>query len=150
MKQIAIRTLVALALVTGMVFAQGPGLGLGKAGLRGAGRRVANQLDLTDAQKQQARSIMEQTRRDAAPLRQELKQNRKALNEAVQAGKSEAEIRQLAAAQGNTLGQLLALRSQARARMVSQLTPEQKAKAAQLREQVREKMQRRLEKRKAG
>jgi len=96
-----------------------------------AGSAIAQKLNLTPEQRAQAKAIFSQTRRDAQPLRQELKQNRQAMAQAIASGKGEAEIRQLATAQGNTLGQLIALRSQARARFVSQLTPEQKAQATE-------------------
>jgi Spy/CpxP family protein refolding chaperone len=86
-------------------------------------------LNLTPEQKAQAKQIFSQARRDARPLRQEIKQNRQAIALAITSGKSEAEIRQLSAAQGNAMGQLIALRSQAHARFIAQLTPEQKAQA---------------------
>lgn len=95
--------------------------------LLAAGSAAAQKPNLTPEQKAQAKEIFAQARRDAQPLRQELRQNRHAMAQAVAAGKSEAEIRQLATAQGNTLGQLIAIRSQARARFAAQLTPEQKA-----------------------
>ena len=87
-------------------------------------------LNLTLEQKAQAKQIFSQARRDARPLRQEIKQNRQAIALAIASGKSEAEIRQLSAAQGNAMGQLIALRSQARERFIAQLTPAQKAQAA--------------------
>jgi Spy/CpxP family protein refolding chaperone len=95
--------------------------------LMAAGSAFAQKPNLTPEQKAQAKEIFAQARRDAQPLRQELKQNRQAMAQAVAAGKSESEIRQLATAQGNTLGQIIAIRSQARARFAAQLTPEQKA-----------------------
>lgn len=95
--------------------------------LLAAGAAFAQKPNLTPEQKAQAKEIFGQARRDAQPLRQELRLNRQAMAQAVTAGKREAEIRQLATAQGNTLGQLIAIRSQARARVAAQLTPEQKA-----------------------
>jgi Spy/CpxP family protein refolding chaperone len=99
--------------------------------------------NLTPEQKAQRKAIFTQARRDAAPLRQELKQNRQALQQAIQSGRSDAEIQQLAAAQGNTMGQLIALRSQATAKFAAQLTPEQKAQIGQRRGQFRSQMLRR-------
>ena len=105
-------------------------------------QRVIRQLNLTADQKQQAKAIMQQAKADAQPLRQELKQNRQAMDQAIQSGAGEAQIRQLAATQGNILGQIVAVRSQARARFNALLTPEQKAKAEAMRSQFRGRMQR--------
>ena len=51
---------------------------------------------------------------------------------------------------GTWQGQLLDIRSEARAKVYALLTPEQKAKADEMREKVRERMKQRFEKRKAN
>ena len=109
-----------------------------------AGAAFAQKLNLSPEQKEQAKAIFSQVRQDAQPLRQELRRNRQAMTQAIAAGKSESEIRQLATAQGNTVGQIIALRSQARARFAAQLTPEQKARLGERNGAL----QRRLERRK--
>ena len=109
-----------------------------------AGAAFAQKLNLSPEQKEQATAIFSQARQDAQPLRQELRRNRQAMTQAIAAGKSESEIRQLATAQGNTVGQIIALRSQARARFAAQLTPEQKARLGERNGAL----QRRLERRK--
>lgn len=149
MSYMPIRILTALALAAGLTYAQGVA-STKPVRQKMLGQKLVRQLNLTDAQKQQSKAIVQQARRDSEPLKQELKQNRKAMSEAVQSGKNESEIRQLAAAQGATLGQLIAVRSQARARFLAQLTPEQKAKAAEARQQIRQKLQRKQEKRLPG
>ena len=108
--------------------------------LLGAASVFAQAPNLTPEQKAQAKAIFAQARRDAAPLRQELKQNRQALAQAVAAGKSDAEIQQLAAAQGNTVGQMIGLRAQAMARFAAQLTPEQKAWLAEHKGQLQRRL----------
>jgi Spy/CpxP family protein refolding chaperone len=109
-----------------MVFAQAPSTtaqpGGGKAAVR---RRIAQALNLTDAQKQQAQAIIQQTRQTVQPLRQQAKQNRQALMAAIQAGKGDVEIHQLALTQGNLAGQLVAARAEALAKFYGTLTPEQ-------------------------
>ena len=137
------------ALAAGMVFAQAPSTtaptGSGKAPVR---RRIAQALNLTDTQKQQAQAIIRQTRLTVQPLRQELKQNRQALMAAVKAGKGDVEIHQLALTQGNLAGQLVAARTEALAKFYSTLTPEQRAKAdlmgQKLRQMIRQRIQQRL------
>lgn len=145
------RTLAVTVLAAGMAFSQGgPRARFGRPGAQALRQRVANQLNLTADQKAQAKAIAEQARRDAAPLRAELKQNRQAMRDAVSTGKGESEINQLAARQGAIQGQLAAVRAKARAQFNAQLTPEQKAKAVELRQQMRSRMQQRMNKRNAG
>ena len=110
-------------------------------------RRIAQALNLTDAQKQQAQAIIQQTRQTLQPLRQQSKQNRQALMAAIQAGKSEVEIHQLALTQGNLAGQLVAARAEALAKFYSTLTPEQRAKAVQMRQQIRQAIKQRIQQR---
>jgi Spy/CpxP family protein refolding chaperone len=74
-----------------------------------------------------------------------LKANREALAAAVKAN-DVAQIHSLSAQRGNLQGQLLGIRSEARAKVYATLTPEQKAKADQIRERVKQ----RIEKRKAA
>jgi protein CpxP len=99
--------------------------------------RLATQLNLTDDQKQQAKAIMQSARESTRPIAQELRQNRQALNEAVKAGKPEADIDQLAANTGRLMGQMTAIRTKSFAKVYALLTPEQRTKADQLRGQHR-------------
>jgi Spy/CpxP family protein refolding chaperone len=110
-------------------------------------RRIAQALNLTDAQKQQAQAIIQQTRQTVQPLRQQSKQNRQALMAAIQAGKGDVEIHQLALTQGNLAGQLVAARAEALAKFYGTLTPEQRAKAVQMRQQVRQMIKQRIQQR---
>jgi Spy/CpxP family protein refolding chaperone len=94
-----------------------------------ARRQMMKDLALTPTQKQQARTIAQNTRQQAQPLTQQLQQDRQALRTAVQAGDS-AQIQQLSATMGGLEGQVLAIRSAGRAQFFAMLTPDQKAKAA--------------------
>lgn len=93
-------------------------------------RQMIQALDLTAAQKQQARTIFQNTRQQAQPLAQQLRQDRQSLKAAVQAGDT-AQIRQLSMAMGTLHGQVLSLRSAGMAQFYALLTPDQKTKAAQ-------------------
>lgn len=137
---------VAAALATGIVFAQAPASNSqldapAKQGRRGFMRRhqarIAQALNLTDSQKQQARTIFQQARQSAQPLRQQLKHNREALAAAAKEGKSDAEIQSLSTEQGRLLGQMTALRTEASAKFYQMLTPDQKAKADQMHQQFK-------------
>jgi Spy/CpxP family protein refolding chaperone len=123
MKLTIARFAAVAALAAGMAFAQTPA------------------APLTPAQKEQARAIRQQARQTAEPLEQQLKTKREALAAAVKAN-DVAQIHSLAAQCGQLQGQLLGIRSEARAKVYSTLTPEQKAKADRVRQ--------RLEKRRAG
>src|SRR2546423_3722089 len=63
--------------------------------------KMAQKLNLSDTQKEQARSIMSAARESAKPLAQQLRQERTALHDAVKAGKSDADIDQISSQLGN-------------------------------------------------
>jgi Spy/CpxP family protein refolding chaperone len=102
--------------------------------------QIAQALNLTDAQKGQARMIFQQAHQLAQPIRQELKQNRDKLSAAAKASNSEGEIQKLATERGRLLGELIAIRCEASAKFYQMLTPEQRIKEEQFHEQLREKM----------
>jgi Spy/CpxP family protein refolding chaperone len=84
-------------------------------------------LNLTPAQRAQEKSIFQEARQSAQPLRQQLRETRQSLRAAVQA-KNTAQIQQLAQTEGSELGQLMAIRSTAMAKVYQTLTPEQQQK----------------------
>ena len=137
------------ALAAGMAFAQAPATtpqpAPAKAGMRARGvvrHRMLAALNLTDAQKQQAKSLFQQTRQNLQPIVQQARQNRDALAAAVKANDT-AQIQQLSAQQGNLNGQILAMRSASMAKFYATLTPDQRAKADQLRQQMKQRVQQR-------
>jgi Spy/CpxP family protein refolding chaperone len=154
MKQSFSKLAAAAAMAVGMAFAQTPAApaqprqgriwAQHKGALRSA---MLRQLNLTDAQKQQAKTILQQAKQSAQPLREQLRTNRQALAAAVKAN-DVAQIHSLSAQQGNLQGQLLGIRSEARAKVYATLSPEQKAKAGEMRQKVRERIKQRMEQRK--
>lgn len=90
-------------------------------------------LNLTPAQQAQEKSIFQESRQSSQPLRQQLWQTRQSLWAAVKANNT-AQIQQLAATQGSELGQLMAIRSTAMAKVYQTLTPDQQQKLQALRE----------------
>jgi Spy/CpxP family protein refolding chaperone len=142
------RFAAAAALAAGMAFAQAPAAGnVGRSHARAG--RMFQQLNLTDAQKAQAKTVFQQARQSSQALMQQLKTNREALGAAVKAN-NVAQIDTLAKEQGILHGQLLAVRSEAMAKVYATLTPEQKAKADELRQQRHERMKERFQHRKAN
>jgi Spy/CpxP family protein refolding chaperone len=91
-------------------------------------------LGLTDAQKTAARQLFSDSRTQAKPLMDQLKQNRTDMQTAIKANDT-AQIATLAARQGQLSGQLAELHGKAMASFYAQLTPEQKAKADERRTQ---------------
>jgi len=108
-------------------------------------RRLMQALNLTPAQKQQARAIFQQAKQSAQPIRQQLQQNREAFAAAVKANDT-AQIQALASQQGTLAGQVAAIRGESMAKFYSTLTPDQKTKA----DQIQQKIQQRLQQRKPG
>jgi Spy/CpxP family protein refolding chaperone len=106
--------------------------------------RMARYLNLTPAQEARAKAEFRAVRQSAQPIRQQLKQVRIAMFQAVRADDA-AKIDQLSAQAANLKGEISALRHQAFARIYSTLTPEQRAKADQLPAHFRQMRQRRME-----
>jgi Spy/CpxP family protein refolding chaperone len=138
------------ALTAGIVLAQGavgsnsqpgaPNVQEGRRNLTGHLERMAQALNLTNTQKDQARVIFQQARQSAEPIRQELRLNREKLTAAAKADKSAGEIQKLAAEQGRLIGQLVAIRTEASAKFYQILTPEQRVKADQMHEEFKQRM----------
>jgi len=109
----------AATLCAGALLAQRP---MGRHGRMGA------ELGLTDAQKAQAQTIFQNSHQTARPVADQLRQDRQALQAAIQAGKSDQELQQLAAAEGADVGKLAGIRASAAAKFRAILTPEQQQK----------------------
>jgi Spy/CpxP family protein refolding chaperone len=89
---------------------------------------MAAELGLTDAQKSQAKTIFQNSHQTAKPVADQLRQDRQALQAAIQAGKSDQELQGLAAAEGADMGKLAAIRASAAAKFRAILTPDQQQK----------------------
>jgi Spy/CpxP family protein refolding chaperone len=128
----------ALAITATGLMAQVPGKRM-RGEHRGKGaERMAAFLNLNEAQKVQAKTIFESARQTSAPIRSELKEGRKALAEAVKTGRSDAEIQALADQQGRLMGQVAGIHAKAKAQFYATLSPEQKAKAEELGQRMKD------------
>jgi Spy/CpxP family protein refolding chaperone len=105
-------------------------------------------LNLTTTQKEQANTIFSDARQRAQPIRQEMRQNREALDAAVKANNT-SQIESLSSRRGVLQGEALAIRSTAMAKFYAILTPEQRIKADQMQSQMRQRMQERMQERKS-
>ncbi len=145
------------ALAAGMAFAQAPAAPAAPAQPAKPGvarrlnlrRRMTKRLNLTDAQKQQAKTIFQQAKQSAQPVRDQLKQDRQALTAAVE-NNDTVKIGQLSTTIGSLQGQLVSIRSSAMAKFFATLTPDQKAKAEQMRQSIRQRMEQRRAQRSNG
>jgi len=144
----------AAALAAGLAFAQTPAApsqqsGAAKARVNrraAAHARMMQELNLTDAQKAQSKALFRASREKSKPYMQQLRQERQEMTAAVKAGDT-ARIRELAAKQGKTRGELTAIRSETMAKFYSSLTPEQRTKADQIHAQMKQRARERWEQR---
>ncbi len=88
-------------------------------------RMLGQKLNLTDAQRQQAKSIFQDMRTQAQPVRAQLKQNRQAVFNAIVAGQSADQVNQIAQASAPGIAQIAGLRAQAFQKFYATLTPAQ-------------------------
>src|ERR1035438_5841348 len=95
-------------------------------------KRMLKTLNLTDAQKQQAKTILQSARQTAQPLAQQLKQDRAALTAAVEAGDS-ARMQQLSTEMGSLRGNVLGVRSLAMAKFYALRSEEHTSELQSLR-----------------
>lgn len=109
---------------------------------------LAKQLNLTDAQKQQIKTMAEAQRTTMRPLMQQIAQNRLAMLNATASGAfDQAKVQAIANQQAQLMSQLLVQKAQLHSQIYNQvLTADQKAKADQLRQNQIERINQHLEK----
>jgi len=97
---------------------------------------LARELNLTDAQKQQIKTMMQAQRTTMRPLMQQMAQNRLAMLNATASGAyDQAKVQAIANQQSQLMAQLMTQKASIHSQIYNQvLTPEQKAKADQLRQ----------------
>jgi protein CpxP len=115
----------------------------GAHGKRGGDRmmgRAFRQLDLTDAQKAQIKQIRESNREAIQPLRQELRAKRQEIRQSREGGAfDEALVRQKLTEIAAIEAKLMAEQNRIHQEILTVLTPEQKTKLEQMREQFKSK-----------
>jgi len=94
------------------------------------GERTAAFFNLTEAQKQTAKTALAEARDSSKAAREEMKQVHHEMFQAIKANDS-AKIQSLSAKEGTLIGQMIAPRNAALAKIYSSLTPAQRAKADQ-------------------
>ena len=109
---------------------------------------MAKQLNLTDAQKQQIKTMMEAQRATTRPLMQQLAENRKAMLAATANGAfDQAKVQAIANQQSQAMAQLMVQKASMQHQIYTQvLTPEQRTQADQLREKQMARIDQHLQK----
>ena len=106
-------------------------------------------LAMTPAQRDQARSAIDQARQSAAPIRQELMNTNRELKAAIRSNNT-SQIQRLSANEGQEIGRLLAVRSSAVAKVYNTLRPDQRTQADALQQLLMQGMQQRAQHQRAG
>ncbi len=120
----------------------------GKRGHRGGKGMMLRGLDLTDEQKAQVKQIMQTSRENTKSVREQMKANRQQLEAVSENGNfDQAQVQALAAQQGNLHAQMIVEKERVKSQIYQILTPEQKAKAAEMKASFKQKMQERRQKR---
>ena len=120
----------------------GPGFGMPDPGMMI--RHMTERLDLDDAQRESVKNIMEAAKPELEALREKFRANQEAL-QALDAG--DPEIQNIAISNGQLATEGTLLFSRIRGEVHAVLTEEQLAKAAELKEERMERVERRKERR---
>ncbi|HJQ68693.1 MAG TPA: Spy/CpxP family protein refolding chaperone [Blastocatellia bacterium] len=146
-KSVTAALVLAVAIAVPVVLAQSTDDGgrkgrrdhAGQFGKRGGGMgRLFSQLDLTDAQKAQIKQIHEDSREQLRPLAEQIRAKRHEIRQAQQSGSAdEALIRQKLTEIAPLEAKMMAERARIHEQTLSVLTPEQRTKLEQLREQFK-------------
>lgn len=104
-------------------------------GMHGGGGMMFRGLDLTDEQKAQMKAIHEANKGTMQPLMEAMKANRQRMQEATANGAfDEATVTAIANEHGTLSAQMMVARQRVMSQTFAILTPEQKAKAAEMRQ----------------
>jgi Spy/CpxP family protein refolding chaperone len=106
--------------------------------------RMTRELNLTPAQQQEAKAIFGRERADSKPIREQLRQNREALQAAIQANNT-SDIHTLTTKQAMLQAQMMEMHANAMAKFYTTLTPEQRVKAQQMHERMRQRWEQQRE-----
>lgn len=131
---------VAAALAQGMRGHGGPG------GFEHMLGFYSDYLDLSSAQQDQIRAIMQKEKPTLAPLMQQIKQFHSQMNQFDQSGTfDEAKVRALATQRSQTMIELAVQHARIKSEMLQVLTPDQKTKFAQLQAKREQRMQKHMQ-----
>ena len=133
-KKFFIVTALVLALAAGLTTAVAQGAGGHHRHHNGwMLHRMTRELNLTDAQQAQIKSILEAQKAKTQPLHEQLRQSRLSQNNGSTAGTfDEAQARAFANKQAQIMSDLMVERARTKSQIFAVLTPDQRQKAQQL------------------
>jgi len=142
MKKGLIILLVMAILGTGAVFIfaqKGKREGFGPMGFGGRGfERIAQKLNLTDEQKTQVKTILEDSKTRVKPLMETMRENHSLAEKLGTDGSfDEEQVNRIADSQSETMKQLFIEKEKTKAQIFAVLTPEQRAEAAKIKEEFK-------------
>ncbi len=129
----AIVTAIVLALAAGLAAsAANRGFGGGHGRHGGMLKHMTRELNLTEAQQAQIKSIMMAEKTKIQPLKQQLRQNEQAENAAINGTFDQAQATAFAGKQTQIMRDLIVEKERAKSQVYAVLTPDQRQKALQL------------------
>jgi protein CpxP len=147
-KKFFITAAILMAVAAGLATAalgQRPGKGFGHH----SGwmlKHMTKELNLTEAQQTQIKSIMADGKTKMKPLLEQLRQNRQAENSIGNGTFNETQARAFASKQAGIMTDLMVEKQRTRSQVFAVLTPEQQQKAQQLMQERRQHRQERMKK----
>ncbi|MBZ5504170.1 MAG: Spy/CpxP family protein refolding chaperone [Acidobacteriia bacterium] len=109
-------------------------------------KHMTKELNLTEAQQTQIKSIMADGKTRTMPLMQQLRQNEQAENANINGTFNESAVRTFAAKQAQITTDLIVEKQRTKSQIYAVLTPEQRQKAQQLMQERRQHRQERMKK----
>lgn len=101
--------------------------------------RMSEKLGLSDAQKNEMRTLAQEERETMRPLHKQLREQKIALHQSSEPGKfDEAKVRASAAEQAKIMTEIIVARERLRAKLYNVLTPEQQQKLEQMKKDFHE------------
>lgn len=108
---------------------------------------MLRELNLTDDQKAKVKTIMETSKTTVQPLMASLRDNHKKLADLTANGAfDETQVQALATEQGDLMAKLIVEKERVKSQVFAILTDEQKTKAAQMKEQMKDHFKDRMKK----
>ncbi len=138
---------ILLAVAVGLAaFAQQPGPGRGFGHHGWMLKKMTRELNLTEAQQSQVKTILQTEHAKVQPLMQQMRQNEMARNQAVTENFNEADARAFAGKQAQLQADLIVEKERTKSQIYALLTAEQRQKAMQLLQQREQRRQERMQK----
>jgi periplasmic protein CpxP/Spy len=143
-KLFLVALLAALAALTVTMFAQDHGMRPGRRGWML--QKMTKELNLTEAQQQQVKAVLQAERGKIQPTIQQLRHNEQAENAAITGQFDEAKARDFAQKQAALMTDIMVEKERTKSQIYALLTPEQRQKALQLMQQREQRRAERMQK----